>query len=143
MKKLTVLILIAFCLPSFGQGKDAKLQGKWILFEVIDNTSGLTVPLTHKGGLSDFSYYIEFRDSLVKYNLELNKCNNQFTVNKKREIEFKYFSSCTEFCCDGDFSVLLNYEECTKYFIKQGNSKEAKQTLIMISEDRIFYFRKN
>ena len=141
MKKTLLFIFILSSILSFGQGKDQKLQGKWVLFEVIDNTTGLTVPITHKSDL-DYTYYIEFIDTLVKYNLEVNKCENEFSVNKKREIEFKYFSTCTEFCCDDEFSGLLNYEECTKYFIKEPKTEDAKQTLVMISEERIFYFKK-
>lgn len=124
MKKLALVLLCSISFVSFGQGKDAKLIGKWELFEIIDNVTGLTIPITHKTD-KDFSYYVEFIDSLMKYNLEINKCENEYSVNKKREIEFKYFSTCSEFCCDDEFSTYLNYEDVTKYYIKTGKIGRA------------------
>lgn len=129
--------LILFCsLVSFGQGKDKQLIGEWTLFEVIDNLTGLVVPITHKSDSVDFEYNLEFTDSLMKFNLEINKCESEYIVSKDRQISFRYFSDCTEFCCDGEFSKLLTYDEATKYFIKED------RTLILVSEDRIFYFKK-
>ena len=136
MKKIIVFIaLITFNL-SFGQGSDTLLQGKWILFKIIDNMTGETIIPTHKT-TEAFEYYIEFYDNVVKYNLEVNKCENEIIVGKARSIEFKYFSECTKFCCDGEFSNLLTYSDCTKYYIK------GEKTLVLVSEDRIFYFSKS
>jgi hypothetical protein len=118
---------------SYGQGSDSLLQGRWELFNIIDNMTGEDITPTHKAN-DDYVYFIEFNDNNVKFNLEINKCDNEVVVGKDRSIAFKYFSSCTKMCCDGEFSRLLTYSECTQYFIK------GDKTLVLVSEDRIFYF---
>ncbi|MCB9222689.1 MAG: hypothetical protein R2780_12245 [Crocinitomicaceae bacterium] len=133
MKKIILFIAIFGFTYSYGQGADTLLQGKWVLFKIIDNMSGETITPSHKT-TEAFEYFIEFTDNQVKYNLEVNKCENEIIVGKDRSIEFKYFSNCTSFCCDADFSNLLTYSDCTKYYIKGG------KTLVLVSEDRIFYF---
>lgn len=119
----------------FSQGADSLLQGRWELFKIIDNLTGNELPPTHKT-TEEFVYYIIFDHNIVKYNLEINKCENEIIVSQDRKIEFKYFSVCSEICCDAEFSTLLTYSDCTSYFIKN------KKTLILVSEDRIFYFSK-
>lgn len=135
MKKFALIILILGSSISFGQGADTLLQGKWNLFKIIDNMTGETIVPSHKSS-DNYTYYIEIIDNLVKYNLEINQCENEIIVGKNRSIEFKYFSTCTELCCDAEFSKLLSYTDCTKYYIKGG------KTLVLVSEDRIFYFSK-
>jgi hypothetical protein len=135
MKKLILILALFIGSVSFGQGADSLLQGKWNLFKIIDNMTGETIAPMHKSS-KDYTYYIEFIQNFVKYNLEINKCENEVIVGKDRSIEFKYFSTCTEMCCDGDFSKILTYADCTQYYIKGG------KTLILVSEDRIFYFSK-
>jgi len=135
MKILSFLSIVILSLSSYAQGADSLLQGRWNLFEIIDNVSGEGITPTHKGG-KDYTYYIDFNGNEVNYNLEINLCSNEIEVNKNREISFKFFSSCTEMCCDDEFSKLLTYPDCTKYYIKES------KTLIMVSEDRIFYFKR-
>ena len=136
MKELLLLFALACChVNGLTQGKDEELIGEWHLFEIIDNLTGQTTPITHQSNDS-IVYKINFSDIKVRFNKEINKCENEYLVKKDGSIEFKYFSSCSEFCCDGEFSELLTYDEATKYFIKEG------RTLILISEDRIFYLRK-
>ena len=136
IKLSTALLLSFFTLFGFSQGTDSALEGKWKLFEIIDNMSGEVIKPSHKSGKTDYPYTIEFIGNTVKYNLEINKCSNEIIVEKDRSIQFKYFSECTEICCDDEFSKLLSYEDCNKYYIKEG------VTLILVSEDRIFYFKK-
>ncbi len=136
MKRIAFITIMCWGAMSFAQGKDKQLIGDWQLFEIIDNLTGLTVPITHKSSDSAI-YKIQFEESKVRYNMEINKCENEYFVSKDGTIEFKYFSACSEFCCDGDFSTLLTYDEATKYYIKEG------RTLILVSEDRIFYFKKS
>lgn len=136
MKQIVFITAIIFSSGLFAQGSDSQLEGKWKLFKIIDNMTGADLEITHKAN-EDYVYWIKFTGKFVKYNLEINKCENEIIVGKERTIEFKYFSECTEICCDEDFSKLLTYEECTKYYIKDG------KTLIMVSEDRIFYFSKS
>jgi hypothetical protein len=130
--------LLFILLPVFSnaQGVDGELEGKWELFEIIDNMTGDVIKPAPVSSNKDFKYFIEFQDNIVKYNLDINKCSNEIIVKKDRTIEFKYFSECTEICCDEEFSKILTYEDCTNYIIKD------KKTLILISEDRIFYFSK-
>ena len=135
MKLLSIISIVLLAMSSYGQGTDSLLQGRWNLFEIIDNVSGEGITPTHKGG-KDFTYYIDFNGNEVNYNLEINLCSNEVEVNKNREIAFKYFSTCTEMCCDDEFSKFLTYPDCTKYYIKES------KTLIMVSEDRIFYFKR-
>ena len=135
MKRLWLLGLLMLSSYSFAQGADTTLQGRWQLFQIIDNMSGANVELSHKGTDTP-NYWIEFAGNTVRYKLEINTCNNEVIVGKDHSIEFKYFSECTEICCDGEFSELLSYADCTNYYIKKG------QTLILVSEDRIFYFKR-
>lgn len=136
MKRIGMaLIFLGLTLSGFSQGADTLLEGRWELFKIIDNMTGDEIQPSHKTS-EEFSYWIDFNLTIVKYNLEVNKCNNEIIVGKDRSIEFKYFAECTEICCDAEFSKLLTYEECTKYYIKNG------ETLIMVSEDRIFYFKR-
>ncbi|UKN01936.1 hypothetical protein K6119_00200 [Paracrocinitomix mangrovi] len=138
MKKIGLLLIMLISVGyANAQEIDSLLQGKWQLFNIIDNMTGKEIKPTHKSKTSkDFKYTINFQDTIVTYNLEINKCDNEFKVTKDRNIEFKYFSNCTELCCDGEFSELLTYPDCTKYYIKEN------KVLIMVSEDRIFYFNK-
>jgi hypothetical protein len=136
IKLILPFLFLVVPIFSSAQGVDDELEGKWILFEIIDNMSGEVITPTHKSSNEEFEYFIEFNGKSVRYNLEINKCTNEIIVQKDRSIEFKYFSECTEICCDEDFSKLITYEECTKYIIK-----DAK-TLILVSEDRIFYLKK-
>lgn len=135
MKIFGFVIVFLFSSFVFAQGNDKDLEGKWILFKIIDNMTGEDVEITHKAN-PEYVYWMTITDNFVKYNLEINKCENEIIVGKGRTIEFKYFSECTEICCDEEFSKVLTYEECTKYYIKEG------KTLIMVSEDRIFYFKR-
>lgn len=137
MKRTVVFLMLLLGTNAvFAQGADSLLQGRWILFKVIDNMTGEDFPPAHKTS-EEFEYWISFTSNVVKYNLEVNKCENEIIVGKDRSIEFKYFPNCSEVCCDAEFSELLTYTDCTKYFIKE------KKTLIMVSEDRIFYFSKD
>lgn len=136
MKNFALIILILGTSFSFGQGSDTLLEGKWNLFKIIDNMTGETITPTHKSS-ENYTYYIEFNENIVKYNLEINQCENEIVVGKDRSLEFKYFSSCTKMCCDGDFSAILSYTDCTQYYIKSG------KTLVLVSEDRIFYFSRS
>ncbi|MEX1003333.1 MAG: hypothetical protein WDZ35_14535 [Crocinitomicaceae bacterium] len=136
MEKTVFFCLLLFSLNSFGQGgADSLLQGRWELFEIIDNMTGEAMEPSHKSS-EDYVYYIEFNDNLVKYNLEINTCTNEVVVDQNHHIEFKYFSECTKICCDDDFSKLLTYSDVNTYYIK------SNTILILVSEDRIFYFRK-
>lgn len=135
MKRLGIIALMLWATSSFGQGVDTLLEGRWELFKIIDNMSGEDIAPSHKT-TEAFVYFIVFNRSVVKYNLEINKCENEIVVARDHSIEFKYFSVCTEICCDDEFSLLLTYEDCTTYYIKEN------KTLILVSEDRIFYLNK-
>lgn len=126
-----------FLVPFFSSAQDfdSTLQGKWNLFQIIDNMTGDVILPAHKSN-PEYVYYIEFNQNYVGFNLEINKCTNELVMAQDKVIEFKYFSECTEFCCDEDFSTLLSYEDCTKFYIKEN------KTLILVSEDRIFYFKR-
>ncbi|MBD3638315.1 MAG: hypothetical protein HUJ25_13265 [Crocinitomicaceae bacterium] len=136
MKRIGIIGMFLLSTVAFAQGADTTLEGRWELFKIIDNMTGDEIKPTHKSADS-YVYWIRFMDGLVRYNLEINTCSNEVIVGKDRSIEFKYFSECTEICCDAEFSKLLTYPECTKYYIKND------ETLIMVSEDRIFYFKKS
>lgn len=134
MRIIIITLLIALAGNTFSQ-TDSSLVGKWHLIKIIDNMTGSEILPTHKSN-PDHVYYIEFDGSNVKFNKEINTCSNSYELPGKREINFKYYDSCTKICCDGDFSKLLTYEQCSNYFIKNN------ETLILVSEDRIFYFKK-
>ena len=90
---------------------------------------------THKS-TEEFVYFIEFIDGKVSFNLEINTCSNEYEVIGRNEINFKYYDTCTKICCDDDFSSLLEYGDCTKFYIKNIN------VLVLVSEDRIYYFNR-
>src|SRR5688572_9442717 len=117
------------------QETDSLLTGHWELIKIIDNFTGDEIqPAKRK---SDFQYTLSFyEDSLVKFNLEVNKCQNNYVLNQKNQIKFLYYAECTKICCDKEFSELLMYEECTSYYIKNGN------VLVLVSDDRIYYFNR-
>jgi hypothetical protein len=131
------VLFIFLCLLSFGslqaQMNDSLLIGDWDLIKIIDNFTGDEILPAKKK--ADFQYTISFyEDSLVKFNLEVNKCRNSYILPQKNQIKFLYYAECTKICCDKEFSELLMYEECTNYYIKNGN------VLVLVSEDRIYYF---
>ncbi|MBK7128859.1 MAG: hypothetical protein IPM74_02615 [Crocinitomicaceae bacterium] len=134
----TAILLFAMmlcCNVADAQYQDSLLPGKWELFKIMDNLSGNEVAIEKPH--DDFKYTLSFsEDSVVKYNLELNKCNSEYVLPAKNQIEFLYFSSCTKICCDRDFSSYLTYDECTTYYLKNEN------LLVLVSEDRIFYFNR-
>lgn len=136
MIKFFSLLIVLFCFNiSFSQGIDKELEGSWQLFEIIDNMTGEAMKPSHKSA-DNYLYYVKFNAGSFSYNLEVNKCTNEYIAKKDRTIEFKYFSACTEICCDEEFSKLLTYDEVNKYYIKEG------KTLILVSENRIFYLSK-
>ena len=118
---------------SLAQKLDKDLEGSWQLFEIIDNMTGDVIKPSHKSN-DNHLYYIKFSEGHMHFNLEVNKCSNEYTVEKDRTIAFTYFDTCTEICCDSDFSTLLTYSEANKFYIKEN------KTLILVSENRIFYF---
>ena len=134
MKKLLGAFIIAISLSqtSFATETDSLLLGKWNLFKIIENLSGdeIIPPATTDG----FKFYISFQDSLVDFNLEINKCGNSYAVVGLHQIKFLYYAECTLICCDHHFSSLLDYESCTNYYVRNDN------TLVLVSEERIFYF---
>lgn len=136
MKTAIILFSILLCAhDTEAQYIDSLLPGKWELFKIMDNLTG-TEAIIEKPH-EDFKYTLSFsEDSVVKYNLELNKCNSQYVLPAKNQIEFLYFPVCTEICCDRDFSSYLTYDECTTYYLKNEN------LLVLVSEDRIFYFNR-
>lgn len=134
MKKLIFLFFSVTCFTgtALATPQDSLLVGEWQLFKIIDNMTGneTVPPQPH----DDFRFYIAFEDSVMLYNREINKCRNNYEITGPHQIRFLYYDECTQICCDKDFSKLLTYEECTGYFIKDPN------TLVLVSEDRIFYF---
>lgn len=130
--KLTI-ILLSFSFSGFTQSTDSLLIGEWQLFKIIDNMTGIEIPITHKS-LENPSYIIKFDGTGVWFNLEINKCTNSYTITGRNKIEFTYYDSCTEICCDESFSEYLTYDQCTGYYIQQ------KNRLILVSEDRMYYF---
>jgi len=135
MRMLFFILLYGAAFSLNAQVKDSVLIGEWDLIKIIDNFTGDEIPPAKKK--SDFQYYISFQeDSLVKFNLEVNKCRNSYVLPQKNQIKFLYYAECTEICCDKDFSALLNYEECTSYYIKNNT------VLVLVSDDRIYYFNR-
>ncbi|MBK6950495.1 MAG: hypothetical protein IPO32_07970 [Crocinitomicaceae bacterium] len=136
MRKVFFFFIVLTCYQSKAQLSDSLLQGQWNLFKIIDNLTGDELaPPVHTN--PDFKYYISFgEDSLVKFNLEINKCGNSYTLPATHQIKFLFYSECTKICCDKEFSALLTYEDCTNYYIKNDN------TLILVSEDRMYYFKR-
>jgi len=134
MKILSFIIFIGLSQISFATENDSLLVGKWNLFKIIDNMTGneTVPPKPHE----DFNYSISFQDSVVHFNLEINKCENSYEITGLHQIKFLFYDECTKICCDRFFSSLLTYAECTGYFIKN------ETTLVLVSEDRIFYFSK-
>jgi len=140
MKKSIFCLLII--VPLFGNAQDDtnqintddRILGTWHLFKMIENLSGEEIipPKPH----DDFQFAITFQDSIVKFNLEINKCENSYAITGKHQIKFLYYDECTKICCDKYFSTLLIYEHCTNYYIVN------EKTLVLTSEDRIFYFSK-
>jgi len=129
---ISLLFAVSFLQFSFASEPDSLLIGKWNLFKIIDNLSGdeIIPPLPH----ADFKFYISFQDSIVDFNLEINKCENSFLITGLHQIKFLYYDECTKICCDKNFSTLLTYEACTGYYVRNDN------TLVLVSEERIFYF---
>lgn len=136
MRKLFFLFLLVPFFEAHAQLSDSLLIGKWNLFKTIDNLTGDEMaPPVHTN--PDFKFCISFsEDSLVKFNLEINKCGNSYTIPAPHQIKFLFYSECTKICCDKEFSGLLTYEDCTNYYIKNDN------TLILVSEDRMYYFKR-
>jgi hypothetical protein len=136
MRKVLVLLLAVTSFQANAQLTDSLLIGKWNLFKTIDNLTGdeMAPPVQAN---PDFQFYITFtEDSLVKFNLEINKCGNNYTIPAPHQIKFLFYSECTKICCDKEFSALLTYEDCANYYIKNDN------TLILVSEDRMYYFKR-
>lgn len=136
MRKLFLLLVVLICYQAKAQPSDSLLLGQWNLFKIIDNLTGdeLAPPVREN---PEFQFYISFNeDSLVKFNLEINKCGNHYTIPAPHQIKFLFYSECTKICCDKEFSALLTYEDCTNYYIKNDNM------LILVSEDRMYYFKR-
>ncbi|MBI3134989.1 MAG: hypothetical protein HYZ14_09990 [Bacteroidetes bacterium] len=133
MKKWCLVLFCFISLTLNAQIKDSLLIGNWELVKIIDNLTGDEIlPVRKK---ADFSYDLTFcEDSLVKFNLEINKCSNSYVIPAKNQIRFLYYAECTKICCDKEFSELLMYEECTSYYHKNSD------ILVLVSEDRIYYF---
>ena len=133
MRKPVFLFAVVLLVSVSGTAQqDSLLTGKWNLFKIIDNMTGTEiVPVKPT---DDFNFWISFEGDIADYNHEINKCNNTFKIIGPHMIKFLYYDECTQICCDKDFSKLLTYEECTGYFIRDPN------TLVLVSEDRIFYF---
>ncbi len=136
MMRLLWIGLLLISSKSFGQYTDNQLYGKWTLFRVIDNLTGQEIepPKPH----SKFEYYVIFRqDSIMTFNLEVNKCKNTFYLPDTNQIAFRYYDECTEICCDRDFSSKLIYQDCFAYVIK------SSQVLVLFSEDFTYYFTRS
>ena len=135
MKKLLFLVLLLGAINARAQFKDSLLIGQWQLDKVLVTFTGEEIAPPKKK--SDFQFTLAFyEDSLVKFNLEINKCSNSYITPAKNQIKFLYYAECTLICCDKEFSELLTYEDCTTYYIKDNN------ILILVSEDRIYYFNR-
>jgi len=132
MKSILLALFISsgFC---YATEPDSLLLGEWELFKIIDNMTGDEI-IPPKPN-ADFEFYIVFQDSTVGFNLEINKCGNSYQIKGLNQIEFLYYDECTLICCDKHFSLLLTYEACTGYYIRNN-------TLVLVSEERIFYFSK-
>ena len=134
MKKIFILSLLFIGTNSLTQEIDSLLLGRWHLTKFIENMTGdeIIPPKAHE----DFVFYIEFGDSLVNFNLEINKCENVYKIIGEHQLKFLYYDECTKICCDQFFSTLLTYEQCTNYYLK------STDVLVLVCEDRIFYFAK-
>lgn len=133
MKKLLFILVLAGNFSVSAQLADSTILGEWGLFKIIDNLTGEEITPPKKK--NDFDYSIIFTsDSLVKFNLEVNKCSNNFIISERNKIKFLYYAECTKICCDKEFSQQLLYEDYTSYYIKEN------QTLLLVSEDKVFYF---
>lgn len=133
MKKTFFLLsLITLSYNAFTHETDSLLLGRWNLIKFIDNMTGdeIIPPKAHE----DFVFFIEFSDSLVNFNLEINKCENTYKIIGEHQIKFLYYDECTKICCDQYFSTLLTYEQCTHYYLK------SNDVLVLVCEDRVFYF---
>jgi len=128
----SLFFVVSISQSSTASETDSLLLGKWNLFKIIDNLSGNEIipPVPN----ADFKFYISFQDSIVDFNLEINKCENSFSIKGLHQIKFLYYDECTKICCDQNFSSLLTYESCTGYYVINDN------TLVLVSEERIFYF---
>lgn len=137
MNKLIALyFFVIFSLAGFSQDSTNTLDGSWRLDEIIDVMTGDVIQPNHKTS-EDFKFYIKFNNGVVNYNLEINSCSNEYTIEegeKLTKISFTYFSTCTEICCDHEFSELLTYDKVSEYYIKKG------EILVLLSKERIFYF---
>lgn len=132
IKRILILSLISLISILSKAQQDSALAGTWNLFKIIDNMTGDEIlPPSDK---PNFRYTLTFADSVLKYNLDINKCNLDYLITGPHEITFPHYSECTLICCDKEFSALLTYEECNRYYIKN------EHILVLISEDRIFYF---
>jgi hypothetical protein len=132
MRKLLFLFALIAAGSTAQAQNDSLLAGKWNLFKIIDNMTGNEiVPVTPN---EDFKFWISFEGEMIRYNREINKCSNTYKIIGAHMIKFVYYDECTEICCDKEFSEMLTYEECTGFYIKDPN------TLVLVSEDRIFYF---
>lgn len=133
MKQVFFIFLLIGNFLVNAQPADSTILGEWNLFKIIDNLTGDEITPPKKK--SEFDYSITFTaDSLVKFNLDVNKCTNNFIIPERNKIKFLYYAECTKICCDKEFSELLIYEDCTSYYIKEN------QTLLLVSEDKVFYF---
>lgn len=133
MRILGVLFFLSVSLVGKTQITDSLLLGNWELTRIIDNLTGEEITPPKKR--ADQSFVISFyTDSLVKFNLEINKCSNSYVLPQKNQIKFLFYAECTKICCDNEFSELLMYEDCTSYYIKD------KSVLLLVSEDRVYYF---
>ena len=135
IRLLALPILILSMSSGFSQGKQNQLEGTWQLDEIIDVMTGDVIQPSHESA-DNFFYYVRFNEGKLDYNLETNKCSNEYTIEggeKLTKITFTYFSSCTEICCDHEFSELLTYDKVSEYYIKKG------EVLVLLSKERIFY----
>lgn len=134
MKKILYFLVFQVSV-SLAQYQDTLIFGKWHLTKVIDNLTGNEIVPGSQA--NEEPYFIQFsEDSVCRHNLEVNRCTNEFRLLAKNQIKFLYYAECGEVCCDGEFSSLLLYEDCTAYYIKD------KNTLLLVSEDRVYYFRR-
>lgn len=135
---MRIFLLLFICLTSrmsAAQFTDSLLFGNWELHKIIDNLTG--DELTPPKKKADFAFQLSFyEDGRAKFNLEINKCGNTYTLPAKNQIKFLYYAECTKICCDKEFSELLTYEDCTSYYIKNAD------VLVLVSEDRIYYFNR-
>lgn len=133
------LLSITFCLAASqigfaGDTTDTALIGKWNLFKIIDNMTGNEVMPTAPN--ENFKFFIEFENEVeVDFNMVANLCENGYSIVGLHQIKFLFFDECTKICCESpDVTALLTYSECTQYFVMDD------KTLVLVSEERIFYF---